>query len=109
MELLGRMLDCPHCQQPGVSVLRKLFLGPALPTTCHRCGQKVGVPYWSVLVGVPYVLVLAGSRPLFEHLQIEPPPGLLISPALSAHLSAVVVLGIVHCVLHVKWIPLERR
>ena len=45
------MYKCPHCGKPGISVWRKLFLGPIFPTTCKQCGNKVGVPYsaWFII------------------------------------------------------------
>ena len=39
-------------------MLRRLFLGPALPTQCSECGAKVGVSYWSMLSVVPLPLTL---------------------------------------------------
>ena len=47
------MYSCQHCGEPGISKLRKLFMGPALPHTCRSCGEKTGLPYYSVLVMVP--------------------------------------------------------
>ena len=39
------MLPCPHCGGPGISIARKLGLGPAIPATCRTCGRKIGVSY----------------------------------------------------------------
>jgi hypothetical protein len=39
------MHRCPHCGEPGLSRIRKAFLGPAVPATCRRCGGKIGVGY----------------------------------------------------------------
>ena len=39
------MYLCPHCNKPGIHILRKACLGPALSTKCRECGKKVGVPY----------------------------------------------------------------
>ena len=45
------MLTCPHCGKPGISAMRKMYLGPAVPATCKTCGKKVGVPYIAMFVG----------------------------------------------------------
>jgi hypothetical protein len=49
---------CPHCGRSTISWLRKMCLGPALPATCSSCGGKVGVPYTTMLVGIPLVVCL---------------------------------------------------
>ena len=47
-------LICPHCGKPGISVMRKICLGPAWAATCRACGKKVGVPYKAmVLAAIP--------------------------------------------------------
>ena len=50
------MHNCPHCNQPGITALRKICLGPACPATCKACGQKITVPYWSVITILPMLL-----------------------------------------------------
>ena len=50
--------SCPHCEKPGISSTRASFLGPALTTKCKICGQRVGVPYWSMLTSIPMLLAL---------------------------------------------------
>ena len=51
------MYICPHCNQPGITALRRAFLGPAIPATCKSCGRKVGVPFGkSYLVALPFGL-----------------------------------------------------
>ena len=49
-------LQCPHCGELGISVLRKCFLGPAVPAKCRFCGKKVGVPYWSIATIIPMLM-----------------------------------------------------
>jgi hypothetical protein len=44
------MYTCPHCQQPGISAMRRACLGPALDATCQQCHQKVGVPWRASLL-----------------------------------------------------------
>jgi hypothetical protein len=45
---------CPHCGEAGISGLRKVFLGPAIPAHCSLCGGAVGVPWWSLLTLAPW-------------------------------------------------------
>ena len=52
---------CPHCQMPGISGLRRAFLGPGLPAKCSQCGKKVSVPYWSILTIVPMLAGFLGA------------------------------------------------
>ena len=67
----GKMLvklRCPHCGRPGVSGLRKLFLGPVTWATCRECGKRVSVSYLSVLWIIPsWALVIwLAMTPLSE-------------------------------------------
>ena len=55
-------LTCPHCKKPGISVIRKTFLGPVLPARCSICHNRVGVSIkWSALVILVYAAVLLSS------------------------------------------------
>ena len=49
------MHTCPHCNRPGISGLRRAFLGPAHPAVCSICGERVGVPWWSTFLVLPMV------------------------------------------------------
>jgi len=53
------MYGCAHCGQLGISQLRKMLMGPALPHTCRNCGKKTGVPYSSLLNLIPGVAGIA--------------------------------------------------
>ena len=45
------MYTCPHCDKPGISRVKKLFLGPpAVPSSCKACGKRVGVSLVSTVV-----------------------------------------------------------
>ena len=63
------MYECQHCGEPGISLTRKLLMGPAAPHTCRACGGATGVPYYSVLVLLPPIacLGLMVAWPLPEH------------------------------------------
>lgn len=43
------MFNCPHCEKPGISKLRKSILSPGLHATCKSCGKVSGVRYPSWL------------------------------------------------------------
>ena len=49
---------CPHCGRDGISGFRRVALGPALPTRCSECRRRVGVPWWSIVTAVPFVLAM---------------------------------------------------
>ncbi len=85
------MYKCLHCGKPGISTIRKLFLGPAVPATCKNCGKKVGVTYRSISLGLLPFLV----------------------PVLVFYLSGAMVLVLASfllwCYVHLKWVPLIRK
>jgi len=41
----GTMFNCPHCEKPGISKLRKAVLSPGLHATCKTCGGVSGIRY----------------------------------------------------------------
>lgn len=87
-------LICPHCGEPGISRMRKFWMGPAVPATCQACGRKVGVSWWSMLAVIP-MLVAILSVPSVDSLWIS--------------LGLVLASGALMTVIHMKWVPLVRR
>ena len=88
-------LECPHCGKHGISLLRKMWLGPALPATCTACGKKVGVPYIAVLLAfLPFLVAIGGA-----------------SFTQSFPLKTAVWIGgfMVMAAIDILWVPLERR
>ena len=85
--------NCPHCGKPGISVMWKMCLGPAVPATCKACGKKVGVPYMAMLAGIPFLAAIFGSP--------------LVGPFA---LKAALWIGgfLVMAVIQMRW-PLEPR
>ena len=79
------MHSCPHCNQPGISSLRKLVLGTAVPAKCRVCQKKV-------VAQNKWVLIFAGII------------GVLISIDLIIALMVFPIL----CYFYIKIIPLER-
>jgi len=46
------MFRCPHCNNRGISPLRKLILSPGLIATCGSCGGTSGIGYPSWLIAI---------------------------------------------------------
>jgi hypothetical protein len=42
------MIRCPHCEQPGISPLRKAIMSPGLFAVCRVCKKpsSIGYPSW---------------------------------------------------------------
>jgi hypothetical protein len=37
-------LSCPHCGNKGMTLLKKMNIGPGLAAACESCGKGIGVP-----------------------------------------------------------------
>jgi len=46
------MFNCPHCEKPGISPLRKAILSPGLLATCNSCGGTSSTHYPSWLTAM---------------------------------------------------------
>ena len=56
------MLRCPHCQQPGISPLRKAILSPGLFTSCKLCQGESTLRYKGWLTAmIPGTLLMLAS------------------------------------------------
>ena len=56
------MYICPHCQQPGISTVKKALLGPGSEIKCAACGQPVAVRFKPWLkAAIPGVLVMVAA------------------------------------------------
>lgn len=56
------MYKCPHCEEPGVTVLRKALLSPGMPATCKSCGKLIGITYGSwIKAAMPGAMVMIGA------------------------------------------------
>jgi len=51
---MSKKLECPNCNQPSFSPLRKQTLGPARKIKCRLCGAGVSV---STLYSIPMILM----------------------------------------------------
>ena len=74
--------------------MRKFCLGPARPTTCKACGKKVGVPYWSVIAVLPFILSIVSAA---------------FAEPILAKLGVVAVGFLAMSAIHMWWVPLQRR
>ncbi len=88
------MYACPHCGNPGISRMRKMFLGPAFPARCKVCGKVVGVPWTATFAAIPFMVAVIGAA------FVEP----LVAKA-ALWVAGWVVMSIIHMV----WVPLEPR
>jgi hypothetical protein len=88
------MCRCPHCGEEGITALRKLNLGPALPTTCEHCGKKVGVPWWSIITILPAIAGISIS-------------GQIQSSVIAA--SAATIMTYTTCCLFESFVPLIKK
>lgn len=89
------MHKCPHCEEPGISALRKFFIGPEFPAKCKQCGQKVGVPCWSILTLVPMIVGITVC------------PYLITKPVSIAFFATFMTLTT--WALFESFVPLQRR
>jgi hypothetical protein len=46
------MIRCPHCEQPGISPLRKAIMSPGISAVCAVCGKPSGISYPSWLTSM---------------------------------------------------------
>lgn len=89
------MHNCPHCGEPGISTFRKLFLGPAVSTTCKVCGKKVSVSHRSILIMVPLLFIAVFIGTFVDSTAIK--------------IVTILLLFIITTIAQLRWIPLERR
>ena len=56
------MYTCPHCQQPGISAVKKALLGPGSEIKCAACSQPVAVRFkpW-MKAAIPGALVMVAA------------------------------------------------
>ena len=56
------MINCPHCEKPGISPVRKAILSPGLLATCNSCGGTSSTRYPSWLKAmIPGSILMIGS------------------------------------------------
>ena len=49
---------CPHCQEKGISLWTKMWLGPGVQATCKCCDKKVSVPNKAMFAVIPMLLAI---------------------------------------------------
>jgi len=68
---MSKMYICPHCGKPGITWLRRAYLGPAIAATCRSCGKKIGVPWGRSLVAFLPFFVVSVVAPLLPGLPLQ--------------------------------------
>ena len=65
------MFRCPHCEEPGISPLRKAILSPGLVAICKSCSESSGVRYpsWLLAIIPGTILMLAALFVTSESLE----------------------------------------
>jgi hypothetical protein len=55
------MIRCPHCEQPGITPLRKAILSPGISAVCAVCKKpsSIGYPSWLTAMLPGSVLMVA--------------------------------------------------
>ena len=89
------MYKCPHCGKPGISVWRKLSLGPLIPAVCKECGGEVGIPYYAMLIVIPFIAVMILALMYLDSTLLK--------------VVVFVVLTLIMSFIYLKFIPLVRR
>jgi hypothetical protein len=80
-----KLLNCPHCNKPGISVWDKLFMGPVLSANCRICNRSVSVEMKkAMLVMVP-----------------------IIPTAAISWIAALIILPFISYI-YIKWVPLVK-
>jgi hypothetical protein len=91
----GKMaqLSCPYCNEIGISLFRKSWLGPALSVKCKRCGKKIGVPYTKAMIA---------CAPLFI--------AITLSPILKFNLYfGLLIALIISEIIYLGWVPIVKK
>jgi hypothetical protein len=65
------MIRCPHCEQPGISPLRKAIMSPGLSAECRVCKKpsSIGYPSWLTAMIPGSVLMVAALLVQSERLE----------------------------------------
>jgi hypothetical protein len=87
-------LTCPHCGQPGISVMGKIIMVSTNSIKCKACGKQVGIPLLFIVELIPLVSAL-----------------IALTLVGSFRLKAVLLVGgaIALFIILIRWVPLEPR
>jgi hypothetical protein len=85
---------CPHCEEKGISLWTKMWLGPGVLATCKSCEKKVSVSNKAMFALIPM---------LFAILIAQNSDSMLFK-------AGFFILGLlVSLVLHIKMTPLVAK
>ncbi|MGB7931252.1 MAG: hypothetical protein WCH04_03360 [Gammaproteobacteria bacterium] len=65
------MIRCPHCEQPGISPLRKAILSPGISAVCAVCKKPSSISYPSWLTAMLPGSVLMVAALLVQSQRLE--------------------------------------
>jgi hypothetical protein len=89
------MYECPHCGEPGISLIQRITLGPLGARVCRRCGQLVSVTWGrNFAVLLPSIGLLVVAMVLLQG---------------WVKFVTILLLGSLAAVAHTKWVPLRKR
>ena len=103
---LASQLKCPHCGERGLSLGQKLCLGPARATECSSCGEGISVPWSSMLVLAPVLLIMLVT-PLWLTGNLSVEKRLLVGPFVTG-LAVLLGLAAITFVAWTRWVPLIK-
>ena len=65
------MFQCPHCEKPSISPLRKAILSPGLLATCNSCtgASSIRYPSWLTAMLPGSILMIAALFVASESLE----------------------------------------
>ena len=89
-----KMVKCPYCYRPAMTLWRKTALGPGRVVRCQSCGKKISAHWTGILAAIPaflggFALMKSESLPL----------------GIAAVVAGVLIMG----VLHTDLVPLVRN
>ncbi len=92
----GQIVNCPHCNKPGVSAWSKFMAGTAVPAKCKLCGKPSSLSggILGTLGALSYIIILGGAISSFYYRSWWP---LIISFIVYVFIEYFVV----------KWVPLK--
>jgi len=88
-----KMVKCPYCSRPAMTLWRKSALGPGRVVSCQSCGKPVAAHWTGILAAIPAFL---GGFVLMESENV--PLGI------AAVIGGVIAMGLLHTFL----VPLVR-
>lgn len=88
------MNKCPHCSKVTITIIDKLFLGPASTIRCSTCNGVISVPWYpSIIMSILLIFMLYLIR--------------VYDSIIIVGIGIISVFGYLY--LHVKYVPLVQH